>query len=66
MSLKIFHLIFIVISILFTVLFAVYAFSLGDETLGDAAAGWGIVSAVLAVLLGVYGVFFLRKSKKIH
>ena len=59
MSLKAFHVLFITISILLCAGCAVWAFS------NDAAPAFGWSSAVLAVALVVYEVFFLRKAKGI-
>lgn len=59
MSLKGFHIFFIFMAILVAAGFATW--SLMNET----AVPVGITSAVLALLLLVYGVWFVRKSKNI-
>ena len=59
MSLKGFHVFFILMAILLAAGFA--AWSLVNET----AVPIGITSAVLALLLLVYGIWFVRKSKNI-
>lgn len=59
MSLKGFHVFFIFLATLLAAAFA--AWSLMNET----AVPVGIASAVLAVALIVYGIWFIRKSKNI-
>lgn len=59
MSLKGFHVFFIILATLLAAGFA--AWSLVNET----AVPIGITSAVLAVALVVYGIWFIRKSKNI-
>ncbi len=59
MSLKGFHVFFILMAILVAAGFA--AWSLVNET----AVPVGIASAVLAVGLLIYGIWFLKKSKNI-
>lgn len=59
MSLKGFHFVFIFLSILLAIGFS--AWSLINNT----AVPVGIGSAVLAVLLVIYGIWFIKKSKKI-
>jgi hypothetical protein len=59
MSLKGFHIVFIILSVLLTAGFAGWAFS--NET----ALPVGIGSAVLSVLLVIYGIWFVKKSRNI-
>ncbi len=59
MSLKAFHLVFIFLAILLSIGCA--AWSYFNET----APLFGIASAVAAVALIVYGIYFIKKSKKI-
>jgi hypothetical protein len=59
MSLKIFHILFIVLSIVLAAGCAAWAFMTG------AGFAFGIASAVAAVALIIYGVQFLKKSKRI-
>jgi hypothetical protein len=59
MSLKSFHILFIVLSILLCAGCALWAFAYGVEPI------FGIASIVVGVALVVYGVIFLRKSKGI-
>ena len=59
MSLKIFHIFFIALAILLSVMCAAWAF------INHAGQMFGIGCCVAAVLLTVYGVWFVRKSRKI-
>jgi F0F1-type ATP synthase assembly protein I len=59
MSLKAFHVLFITLSILLCAGCAIWAFANGVTPI----FGWA--SAVLAVALVVYEIFFLRKAKRI-
>jgi hypothetical protein len=59
MSLKSFHIFFIALSIILSAGCAVWAFANGVEPI------FGISSAIVAVVLGIYGTFFLKKSKGI-
>jgi hypothetical protein len=59
MSLKVFHIFFIILAILLSGGVAVWAF------LNQADRGFAIACAVAAFLLLVYGIYFIRKSKRI-
>jgi hypothetical protein len=59
MSLKAFHIFFIALSIILSIGCAVWAFAVGIEPI------FGIASAVVAVLLIIYGGYFLKKAKSI-
>ena len=59
MSLKAFHILFILLSILLAMGCAAWAY------LNQTAAAFGIVSAILAVALVFYGLWFVKKSRKI-
>ncbi len=59
MSLKAFHVFFIVLSILLTAGCAVWAFANG------VTGGFGPGCAVASVTLVIYGVYFLKKAKRI-
>lgn len=59
MSLKGFHIVFIILSVLLTAGFAAWSFS--NET----SIPVGIGSAVLSVLLVIYGIWFVKKSRNI-
>ena len=61
MSLKYFHIVFIVLSTLLTLGFAYWCLTEGGAT-------WtvvGIASAVIGLGLPVYGWYFLKKTKKL-
>lgn len=59
MSLKVFHVIFIILAVLMCVGCAAWSF------LYSSAPAFGVACAVIAVVLLVYGVWFLKKSNKI-
>jgi 4-hydroxybenzoate polyprenyltransferase len=59
MSLKVFHLLFIIVAILLAIGCALWAF------LNETAFLFGVGSSVTAVALLIYGVWFLKKSRKI-
>jgi len=59
MSLKGFHIVFIIFSILLTAWFAYWSIT------NDTAVPIGISSAVLSVVLVIYGIFFIKKSRNI-
>lgn len=62
MSLKAFHIVFIVLSVALTLGFGVWAFTMGAS--GVEATGnriWGVISFVCCAGLLVYGICFFRK-----
>jgi uncharacterized membrane protein SirB2 len=59
MSLKAFHIVFIVLSILLACACAVWAFY------NQAGRAFGIGAIVAAVALFIYGIWFLKKSRNI-
>ena len=59
MSLKAFHIVFIVMSVAITAGFGVWAL-----TTDPGYPGWGIACLVAAGALVVYGVVFLQKLKR--
>jgi hypothetical protein len=61
MSLKAFHILFIILSVAITTGFGVWALKVDP-----AYKGWGIACLVAAVCLVVYGVAFLQKLKREH
>lgn len=63
MSLKAFHIVFVAVSMLFTVFFAVWAFQQYAQSKTSSDLGMGIGAIVGGVVLLVYGVWFLRKIK---
>ncbi len=65
MSLKGFHIVFVSVSMLLFVFLIVWGFVLAEEksTLSNAM---GITGIVGSLLMPVYGVYFLRKARRIH
>jgi hypothetical protein len=59
MSLKVFHLIFIILATLLAAGCAAWSYY------HDAAHAFGIASGVIAVALVIYGIWFVKKSKRI-
>jgi len=59
MSLKEFHVVFISASILLLIGFAGWGFQ-------NARPLWAVLSAVAAALLGLYEIYFVRKTKASH
>lgn len=59
MSLKVFHVLFICFAILLAIGCAAWAF------LNNTAFAFGVASSVTAVALVIYGIWFLKKSKRI-
>jgi hypothetical protein len=59
MSLKAFHIVFIMLATLLAAGCAWWAFA------NDAGFAFGVVSAVVAVALAIYGVYFVKKSRKL-
>jgi uncharacterized membrane protein SirB2 len=59
MSLKVFHVIFIIVSVTLALFCAVWAFS------NNAHPAFGYGSAITALALVIYGVWFLRKARNI-
>jgi hypothetical protein len=59
MSLRGFHVLFIFLAILMSVGCAVWAFANG------VAPAFGAACAVAAVALVIYGIYFLKKSRKL-
>jgi hypothetical protein len=58
MSLKAFHLIFVTLLTSLSFGFAAWAFN-GDKP------GWGVAGIVTGILVIIYGIYFLKKLKKI-
>jgi hypothetical protein len=59
MSLKGFHILFIILSILLAVGCAAWSF------LNGVALPFGIASCVIAAALVMYGIYFIRKTRKL-
>lgn len=64
MSLRAFHIVFVTMSTLLFVFLTVWAFAFAKDRTGMITA-LGAVSAVCAVVMPVYGVYFYRKVRKI-
>ncbi len=64
MSLKAFHIIFIIISVILFVSVAVWALVLTTEQ-STGVKVLGIASVICATGLSVYGVYFVKKAKNI-
>jgi multidrug transporter EmrE-like cation transporter len=65
MSLRAFHLVFVTVTTLLFVFLAVWAFVISPEA-SSAITAFGILGAVGAILMPVYGVLFYRKAERIH
>jgi len=65
MSLKGFHILFIVLAILATAGFAAWTMLASKEVVTELLHWAGIVSAVISAALVVYGFWFLKKSRGI-
>lgn len=66
MSLKSFHVFFIVLAVLSSLGFAVWTFTKGGAELASGMGALGVFSALASVALAVYGVWFVvRKSGRI-
>ena len=59
MSLKAFHIIFILLSIVLAMGCAAWSY------LNKTSADFGVVSVIVAAGLVIYGIWFLKKSRKI-
>ncbi len=59
MSLKAFHILFIILATLLAAGCAAWA------VVNQAPVAFGIISAIVAVALFIYGIWFLKKSRKI-
>jgi len=66
MSLKSFHIVFIVLAVLSSLGFAVWVFTRGGAELGSALGLLGLFSGAAAVGLAIYGLWFVvRKSRRL-
>jgi hypothetical protein len=59
MSLKSFHVFFIVLAVLSSLGFALWAFTRGGAELASGLGATGVFSALMGVALAVYGVWFV-------
>ncbi len=65
MSLKFFHVLFVVLATLLSVGFAVWSFAQAAAGAGGLYRVLGILALVVAVALVVYGRWFLKKMKDV-
>jgi hypothetical protein len=65
MSLRAFHIVFVTVSTLLFVFLAVWALAFARNPTGIITA-LGVVSAVCALGMPVYGIYFYRKVRHIH
>lgn len=65
MSLKGFHIVFVSVSMLLFAFLIVWGFILAPEK-SSLATAMGITGIVGTLLMPVYGVYFLRKARRIH
>ena len=65
MSLKGFHLVFVIVSTLLCAFLALWSFVLAPEK-SSMATALGIVGVAGALLMPMYGVYFYRKITRIH
>ncbi len=65
MSIRGFHLIFIVIASLFCAGLGVWALFIDEQSSGSGTKIFGGIALVASAVLVVYGVYFRRKSKDI-
>lgn len=66
MSLKSFHVFFIVLAALSSLGFAVWTFTKGGAELASGLGALGVTSALASVVLAAYGVWFvMRKAGRI-
>ncbi len=65
MSLRAFHFVFIIASILLCICLAIFAIANWQVTREFALLVFGIVTSALSVILTGYGLWFAKKSKKL-
>lgn len=65
MSLKAFHLLFIVIAVVLSLVCATIGWNSYQNTPSTVAIVFGVGFSVLAVVMSFYGAWFLKKSRKI-
>lgn len=66
MSLKHFHIVFISIAVLLSIIFGLWAIQTYNQELSFAYLSAGIFSFCLSIGLLIYGVLFLKKIKQHH
>ncbi len=65
MTLKGFHIVFVTVSLMLFAFLIVWGFLLAPEKTTLATA-MGVTGIVGALLMPLYGVYFLRKARRIH
>jgi len=65
MTLKGFHIVFVTVSLLLFSFLIVWGFQLAPEK-SDLATTMGVTGIIGALLMPVYGVYFLRKARRIN
>jgi len=65
MSLKTFHIIFVIVTTLLSVFLAVWGFKLAPVDMADSAKLIGYVGVIGVIIMPIYGVYFYKKVKKI-
>jgi len=66
MSLKSFHVFFIVLAVLSSLGFALWTFTMGGAELATGEGALGVFSGLVGLALAIYGVWFVvRKSRRI-
>ena len=65
MSLKGFHIVFVSVSMLLFVFLILWGFVLAPEK-SSLATAMGVTGIIGALLMPVYGVYFIRKARRIH
>ena len=66
MSLKAFHVFFVLLSVAINVFFGVWTLAFQPESANPISPLWGYVALIAAAGLIVYGVMFLKKIKREH
>lgn len=66
MSLKAFHIIFVIIATMLCVFVAVWGFVFRPNDLAEAGMQMGYIGIAGAVIMPIYGVIFYRKVKNIY
>ena len=65
MSLKGFHIVFVSVSMLLFVFLILWGFFLSSEE-NQLSTAMGVTGIVGALLMPIYGVYFIRKARRIH
>jgi len=65
MSLKTFHIIFVIATTLLSVFLAVWGFKLAPVNVGDLSQKIGYAGIAGMIIMPLYGVYFYKKAKNI-